>query len=336
MVSALSQRYAQKGWESPNTVLSERLANDFRSFQEDFERLIENRAKLVIPDRMFRMLRMMMSSVTHEIYAVCQGLDMSLQDAEEAMERVQEQKERKATELVGITEKLSRIISHDSTEAEIWLSQLLQNMEQETNTLSACSTEQITKYYTFYCMDTLQKAITKCLDYHMDGIFNHLNEIGSGLAQSVMGTEYAESYSFQFHLDNKTWTKGDNIGFMVSFLGIGGVMNLVANAIGGTMRKQELQSRKMELVNAIRAQYPSLRKSVMECIQNSYQQIQKKITVQLAEYYAEELETVERLTEQAISVARQNEERKEEIRQAMRKLQDVMDKIRAFVTIREE
>ena len=113
-------------------------------------------------------------------------------------------------------------------------------------------------------------------------------------------------------------------------------MNLVANAIGGTMRKQELQSQKMELVNAIRAQYPSLRKSVMECIQNSYQQIQKKITVQLAEYYAEELETVERLTEQAISVARQNEERKEEIRQAMRKLQDVMDKIRAFVTIREE
>lgn len=326
MLSALDERCRQLGEERPNQELAEKLSESFQEFRSAVTELIQNKKETVLPDRMQRMLRIMEADISDNLNALEQGLEMDSQDVRQAMEQVRQQKEQQAHIQEENGRRIDEVIRGMQGETAGWLNELLEKMKAETPALEAFSEADLSKYYPFFCIDTMQEALNRCIDYHMDRLQEELNEISDELACAMSGNHMPMQYSFRFALDNKTWTKGDNVGFVASMVG-GGLLSLVADGIGGAMRKKELANRKPQVIQEIQRQYDSLFVSVQKTVADIYREMGGQAKRHLAEFYQKRLLTLEQQMEQSAAVARQDETKKAEIRQAVKQLQEVLDNI---------
>lgn len=330
MLSALDERCRQLGEERPSQELAEQLGVCFGEFRSAVTGLIQNKKETVLPDRMQRMLRIMAADINDDLTALEQGLEMSGQDVRQAMENVRQQKEQQ----IHIQEEKSRqiddLVQSMQGEASGWLNELLKRMKVETAMLDVYSESDLSKYYPFFCIDTMQEGLSRCVDYHMDRLYDELNAISDELVCSVSGKSAQTHYDFRFVLDSKTWTKGDNVGFAASMVS-GGLLSLVADGIGGIMRKRELADRKPQIIQEIQKQYDQLFVSVQQITAETYRKMGAQAKRHLADFYDDKLRTLEQQMEQSAAVARQDASKKEEIRQAIGSLRAVLRDVAELV-----
>jgi len=319
MLSALGERCRQMGKSQPNELLEEVLNGNFQSFRQAVDALVQSRKETVVPDRMQRMLRMMVADLRDDLSALEQGLEMSSQDVQHAMDNVKEQKARQAGIQDENCQKIDKITETMQCEANDWIFTVLGRMKDETAALESYSAEDLSRYYPFYCVDTIQEAMTRCVDHHMARLYEELEDISGELARSMSKDRTRPKYNFRFVLDNKTWTKGDNVGFAVSMVS-GGLLSLIADGVGGAMRKKEITDAKPKIIQAIVRQYDSLFTSVQNAVAQTYKKMGEQAKRLLTEFYAGKLETLESQIQQSAAVARQDEARKEQIREAIGQL----------------
>jgi len=324
MLSALDERCRQLEEERPNRKLADRMSESFQEFRSTVTELIQNKKDTVLPDRMQRMLRIMAADISDDLTALEQGLEMDSQDVQQAIERIRQQKEQQAHMQEESSRKIDDMVQDMQSEAADWLNRLLERMKGETDALEAYSEEDLSKYYPFFCIDTMQEGLNRCVDHHMVRLHEELNEISDELACVMSGNHTHMQYSFRFVLDNKTWTKGDNVGFVASMIS-SGLLSLVADGIGGAMRKKELSNRKPEIIQEIRRQYDSLFVSVQKTVADTYREMGGQAKLHLAEFCNGKLQTLEQQMEQSAAVARQDEAKKTEIRQAVEQLRKVLE-----------
>lgn len=330
MLSALDERCRQLGEERPNQELADRMSSSFQDFRKEIDELIRNKKETVLPDRMQRMLRIMAADINDDLSALEQGLEMNSQDVQQAMEYVKQQKEQQTQIQEENSRKIDNAVRSMQGEAGEWINEILGRMKAEANALEAYSEEDLSKYYPFFCIDTMQEAVTRCVDYHMVKLYDELDAISDELTRSMSKNHTQARYNFQFVLDNKTWTKGDNVGFAVSMIG-SGCLSLVADGIGGVMRKKELKNRKPQLIQAIQKQYDSLFVSVQKTVVDTYKKMGEQAKLHLTEFYNGKLRGLEQQMEQSAAVARQDETQKAEIRQAAESLRTILSEISQMI-----
>lgn len=330
MLSALDERCRQLGEERPNQELADIMGAGFQEFRSTVTGLIQNKKETVLPDRMQRMLRIMAADINDDLSALEQGLRMDSQDVQQAMEHVRQQKEQQTRTQEENSLKIDALVRSMQGEAAGWLNELLGRMKAETATLEAYSEADLSKYYPFFCIDTMQEALTRCVDYHTVRLYDELDSISDELTRSLSGSHAQAQYSFRFVLDNKTWTKGDNVGFVVSKVS-GGLLSLVADGIGGAMRKKELADRRPQIVREIQRQYDGFFVSVQKTVADTYQKMGAQAKLGLAEFHRGRLQSLEQQMEQSAALARQDETKKAEIRQAVKRLQEVLDNISQMI-----
>lgn len=330
MLSALDERCRQLGEERPNQVLADTMESSFQNFRGAITGLIQNKKETVLPDRMQRMLRIMAADINDDLSALEQGLEMDSRDVQQAMEHVRQQKEQQAQTQEENSRKIDHVVRSMQGEAGEWINELLGRMKEETNALSAYSENDLSKYYPFFCIDTMQEAVTRCVDYHIVKLYDELNEISDELTRSMSKNHAQAQYNFRFVLDNKTWTKGDNVGFAVSMVG-GGFLSLVADGIGGAMRKKELKDRKPQVIQAIQKQYDSLSISVQRTVAETYKKMGEQAKRHLIEFYNGKLQGLEQQMGQASAIARQDETKKEQIRQTAKGLRAILNDIAQMI-----
>lgn len=330
MLSALDELCRQSGSERPNQQLTDTLETDFNEFRSKVSQLIQNKKEMVLPDRMQRMLRIMAAEVGDDLSALELGLEMDSQGVQQAMEHVKSQKEKQIQIQEENSRKIDEILRGMQGEAAAWIEQVINRMKEETGALEAYSEEDLLKYYPFFCIDTMQEALNRCTDYHRDKLYEELDVISGELTQTMAKAHEQVQYNFRFVLDNKTWTKGDNVGFAVSMAGAG-LLSLIADGIGGAMRKKELKNRKPQVVEEIKRQYDALSISVQKAVSDAYRKMGEQAKKCMEEFYADKLQSLEKQTEQSAAVAGQNEARKEEIRQCVMQLRADLNSIVQFV-----
>lgn len=330
MLSALDERCRQLGEERPNQELAEQMGACFEEFRSAVTELIQNKKETVLPDRMQRMLRMMAADINDNLSALEQGLEMNSQDIRQAMENVHQQKERQIHMQEETSRQIDDLIQGMQGEAAGWLNQLLERMKTETAALEAYSEEDLAKYYPFFCIDTTQEGLSRCADYHRDKLYDELNAISEEMVCSVSGKPVQTQYDFRFALDNKTWTKGDNVGFVASMVG-GGLLSLVADGIGGAMRKKELANRKPQVIQEIQKQYDQLFISVQKTTAETYRKMGAQAKRHLTDFCNDKLQALEQQMEQSAAVARQDDSKKEETRQAAGRLRALLRDIAELV-----
>ena len=332
LLSALDERCRQTGESRPNPAMEEILEEGFDRFRARISSLIEEKREMVLPDRMERMFRGMLDSLEGDLAALEQGLTMTGQDVRENLERVRAQKEGQIKAQEETDRKIDDRIAQMQAQTSEWLEELLDRLRREAAGLSDMAAADLTKYYSFYCIDVLQEAIGRCQDYHMLLLYDELEGIAKELTEGLSREAVSQNYGFRFALDNKTWTKGDNVSFVVSKIDSLGLLSLVADGVAGAMRQKEMANKTPDILKAIEAQYSGLYASVRQAVEGTYRQMGTRIKKQLADYYGDKIREAEKLAEQSAMVARQDEAKKEEIREAIGQVRAVFAQMEKYQT----
>ena len=327
LLSALDERCRQLGEERPNPEMAGALAEHFDRFRAELNRLAEEKKETILPDRMQRLARGMIAELSENLTAMEEGLQMSSQDVKAAMDRVEEQKETQIQNQEEAGRRIDRLIEAMKGESREWMGELLDAMQQEVGSLGDIPAAELSKYYTFYCIDTIQEAMNRCIEQHTLYLYDLLEEISADLSAKLSRTAVNSSYGFRFTLDNRTWTKGDNVSYVVSKVSSLALLSLVADGVAGAMRQKEMANKTPDILRSIGRQYISLRASVDQAVESVYGKLGENAKKQLAEYYGEKIRAAQEQVEQSAMVARQDEERKEQIREAVAEIRRILGQI---------
>ena len=329
MVSALDELCRELGTERPDTPIRPVLEAQFAHLRELLSALIEEKADSVVLDRMQRLTSAMVSDLTAELDAIDSGLRMSSEEAAAALAQMRDAKVHSVEEQTQLLSDLDRQIDSMRLETIRWMGEFLGRIEAEARNLGGATSEDLRKYYEFYCIDLLQEALTTCLEHHQDQLYDQMDEISGQLSEKLaLGFDQKTTYKFRFHLDNRIWTKGDTVGLLVSMLPsssfFGTVASLAADAVSGSMREGEAALRTPELVAQITGKLTGLSVSVNETVSKLYQSLGENARKLITEYYAEELANREHLLSQAVSASAKEEEEKEHLRQIAARARELL------------
>ncbi|MDO4328917.1 MAG: dynamin family protein [Lachnospiraceae bacterium] len=332
MVSALDEQCRQRQEERPCRMLQDILAEEFCRLRSSISNRISGKKEHVIPDRMQRMVGIMAADIGDDLTALEKGVEMSSQEAEETAAAVRRLSEQQAERLDEYCRRVDDRIRQMQNEASVWMGELIRRMQEETKDLDQYSVDQLSRYYPFFCIDTMQDAIRKCIDVHIDEIYEMLEEISSELGKKLSREYEKKNYNFRFAITGRTWTRGDSVGFMGSVMG-NGLISLAADGIGGIMRKREIKDRKPELIQNIVRQYDALQLSVQRCMEEAYGQLGNKAKQLMTEYVNGQLLNSQAQADQSMAAARADQKKKEEIRQAVVQLKMVLENIAGGIHI---
>ena len=134
--------------------------------------------------------------------------------------------------------------------------------------------------------------------------------------------------SFRFVLNNKTWTKGDNVALALNFVSLNNpILDLVAKGVAGGMRDKEMSSNTQEVYQDIRNQYDKLEKSLPAVITNIYSHLEKQLSVLLQAYYSEKAADLKNQMEQMRLIVHRSTEEKNQIRQAVKSVRSILEEM---------
>lgn len=327
LVSALDERCRQLGEERPNEGMKELLEQHFDEFRQKVEQMVEDKQNYVLPDRMERLLGMMKSDLESGLSAMEKGLSMDEQGIHEAMLHLEEEKEKQIGVQADAENMLAGLVLGMKADALGWMNELTARMEAEVDRLSGMDATILTKYYSFYCVDTMQQALDRCLERHQEELYDALEDISYQLVRGLGSLKEQQPYQFRFSLDNKTWTKGDNVSYVVNRVIGTSLFSLVADGFAGAMREKEVANRTPEVLKKIHMQYASVSASVQKMVEKTYSDMEIQVKKQLQSYYRDQIAKVEAEVEQSARVAGQSAENKKAVEAAVREIRETLGRI---------
>ena len=217
------------------------------------------------------------------------------------------------------------------------MTDFLHRLEQQMTELENVETDDIQKHLSFYFADLLKESINACLDCHRETLMDELSGISGSLLKNLTSGKLEEDYSFRFELDNRMWTRGDNLGFGVSLVAqmgfLGNLTYLLGSGAAGAMRSREIANQKGPLLKQVSEQLPELRRSVMQTLKGAYDRMAKAAVEQLALHYGERIKKTEQQVQLCLDISRKEALEKDEMRQALESMKEIfqeMEKLTEF------
>lgn len=320
-VSALDERSRQIDAERLNELMKSVLENSFAMLRDKLANLLEDKRDFVIPDRIQRLITAMMSDISKETDAIEQGLKLNREQINEKINNHRKTKETRQQEQSAIFELIDRKCEMYRADSVVWMEDLLNRLEADADTLlSRVSADDIKRYYTIFCVETLQEAFGKCSDYYLSSLYDELTNISPELSKKFSFDSVSISPKFVFEVNNNTFTEGDKLAFAGDLIDSKlqtGLISLVTNYIGGTMREKEINKKTPDYIASIKKQLSGLHSSIIPALAKSYDEIADKAKEQITAYFDNELQILENEVSQAAAILNKDDTTKEEIRAAV-------------------
>lgn len=330
-LSALDESCRLLNTERPNESLQDILESNFSALRGKLQSLVEDKKDFVLPDRMGRLLSLMKADIEATLSAIEKGLTMDQQSIQEALDRLNEEKDRQIQIQMEAESMIADLVKKMKAEALTWMDELINRMKDEVETLYGTDATILTKYYSFYCIDLLQQGIECCMETHQNVLYEALEDISSQLAKGLGQLHEQSPYAFRFALDNKSWTKGDNVSYIINRVMGVGLLSLVADGFAGSMRQKEMAKKTPDVLASIRRQYSGVYSSVQAMVEKSYSSMEETVKKQLQSYYRDKIESARALVEQSATVAGQNEENKRKIEAAVMDVRNALHQLENIV-----
>jgi len=328
MLSALDERCRQMGARRPNRELAAHMAENFDNFRQQLMELLYSKQNCIYPDRIHRLLSGMTQDIRHDLEALMQGLDMNMDQISAEMDNLRSYKEHKIEEQAEIADRIDSQIEQAHGQSIEWISELLEKMEADIGNLKEVEVEDIKKFYVLFCVDTIQEALQRCLDESLMELYDMLDDISEDVSRKMSLKSKTPAVCLSFSLQNKTWTKGDNVAFLSSAVGLkNSLLGLAVDYIAGGMRQKKLNESTDNLIQEIKSQYDGLRISVFRILKDAYKNMSAGAKEQICAYFEDQVQALENQVACSTTAARQNDEKKREIRLVVNELQMLLDEI---------
>ena len=328
LVSALDERNRQLEQARPNPVMCACLEESFEKLRQKLATLLEDKRDFVIPDRVQRMIASMIADVKGETDAIEEGLKLNAQQAAEKAKENRQLKKDKQKEQQAIFDMIDKKTEVYRADAVEWIETVITLMEKDADTLlNKVSTDDIKRFYTLFCVETLQEAFNRCSEDYLSCVYDELAQISPELTKSFSFDCAALSPRFIFEVNNNTYTVGDKIAFAGSIVGsqLGtGFLSMVTDYIGGLKREKEINQKAPDYIASIKKQLSGLHSNVLPALSKEYKDVSNRAKEQILAYFDNEMAQMEAVAQQAVSVSARDEQTKEEIRQAIEYLNAVL------------
>ena len=179
MISALDELCRKTGEVRPCQKLESILEEQFLHLSNLLDELVEEKKDTVILDRMQRLTASMFKEIGEELDLIEKGLSMSADDAKKQLEKLQTEQESNIVHQNEVLKQLDQQITQMQAETNEWMLEFLHRIQEESKNLSNVSSENLLKYYSFYCIDLLQEAMNTCMEYHQEQIFENMEQISN-------------------------------------------------------------------------------------------------------------------------------------------------------------
>ena len=327
MLSALDERCRQLDTPRPNEKLGDMLAGGFLNLRNHVDKLIAEKSDMVLPDRMERMF----SGMNDDLGALLDALEHGV-----TIDRAKLLEEKQKAEALcaamkqkqnDILEKLSKQTEQMYGETLGWISDLVSSMRDEAEGFDEKDILNIRQYYSVYCVDTLQDALMRCMEYHLDLFYEEVERDAQELYDNLtLDTSKLPKQNFRFALNNKTWTMGDNVYMGANNINAG-VFSLIAMGVAGFMREKELSSKKDTLLNDLLDQLSLLQNTLQGSVKRCYDQIRDALNGEIQKFYSGQIEALQQNMEQMMQIANHNDEEKKRILQTIEKVRRMLEDI---------
>ena len=153
-------------------------------------------------------------------------------------EKVKKEQDKFVVQHQKLCSRIENMAEELKADTVVWLEIFISNMEKDTENLSKYSAEDIKKYYSLFCIDTIQEAVTKCNEYFMISLFDELDKVSEDITKQLYNRS-SPIPKFTLSLSNKTWTKADTVAFathrlpLLSAVSSLGVVSLAVNYFAG-------------------------------------------------------------------------------------------------------
>lgn len=319
VVSALDELCRVRELDRPCPPLSPALEAGFDALRQALRELIQEKSTLVAADRMQRMLRLMAEELSDDLDNIEKGLEMSGAELARQREALQEEQKLQSDRLTAAQQDVDRAVGRMKEEAADWMAELLHRMETED--LTRCKAEDLLQYYSFYCIDLIQRGMTACLELHREELLEQLSDISDQLGKGLAGAYVAgDKLGFSFRLNNNTWTRGDSVTLAITQLSGNSLVSSLTDLIGGLTRKGEIESGQGSLVTEIRKKYPALRLEVRQDLDAKYAALARAACKLLEEYYQGQIHRAEEAVAQYEESSQKRDEDKRQVTLAVTEL----------------
>ena len=310
-ISALEEMNRALNVERDSSELSSMLDEEFDVLKQDIIDLILEKKTTVTADRMQRMASQMVENLNNDIANIENGIKMMSEQISEQQKILREEESCCNQRLADAKSKVEQTVETMKQDTLNRTDMLLYRMEKED--LSVYSVQDISKYYSYYCVELIETKIRDCLESHRDELLTQLSEISDELSKGLAG-QYAtgDSVRFCFRVNNSTWTRGDSVTMAIAMVGSSAISSL-ADLVGSFTRKNELESKKDSLIDSIKKKYPSLKKQVAKAIDNQYSALSGSACKLIENYYQEQIDQARETVEQYLEVSEKSSEDKKQI-----------------------
>lgn len=311
-VSALDEICLKSGKPRPNSDISGSLAHAMEDLRKNLERTIAERSEMAMPARVEEIIAAMKQDMENELNILEQGATMSEQELEHAEQAVADECLHYETTLSKLVETSGELLEDSMETTADLMRSVVKVMKADTSSLKTIDKEDIIRYYPFYCMDKLQDSMDLCFSHDVSKVTDHLaSECGENVAQ-ILDQEVSANLGLSFQIDNQTWTKGDNIGFIGSQFNLG-FLSYVIDGVAGSLRNKELKGQTQDVIGQILAQYEGLEKEIMTSVSNSYKKLRSEVSARLQAYYQNKIMDAQERLRKAKEVAVYGSKKKAEI-----------------------
>lgn len=331
-VSALNERNRQLGEPCLNPEMESILENSFSKLRDKLEHLLKDKLDFVIPDRVQRLISAMMADIKKETDAIEQGLVLGSEQLKIKIEEHKKAKDARQNEQRDIFNMIDRKCDMYRSDSVVWIERLLNCLEADSDTLlTKVSTDDIKRFYTLFCVETLQEAFEKCSEHYLSSVYDELTNISPELSQKFSFDSVALSPKFVFEVNNNTFTKGDKVAFAGSLLTTG-YLSWITDYIGGVMREKEIDKKSPDYITSIKKQLSGLHLTVVPALSKSYGEIAEKAKEQITAFFENELQALENEVSQAVTVSNKDDATKDEIRAAVEYLNGILKDINSRIS----
>ena len=333
LVSSLNERSRQLGEDIGDSEVTRILNDNFDKLRASFTELVTEKRDCIIPDRIERMIRSMNDDLRASVANLNEGLNLSEEEAVDSKLRIEKEKSNLISKQKELNGHIERLNDEFRANALVWIDAFISEMEKDADSISDYPAEDIQKYYSLFCIDSIQNAVTRCSEYYMESLFTELAKVSDGISKNISVNHAVNIPRFNVSFGTKIWTTADTISFaaqsfpVVNVLSSLPIISLAVDYAAGSARQRQMQKNIPDFKADIKSKYPQLKKSAIAALNQTYAALKKGMQEELDMFWNDRSGELETKHEQAALAARRDDAEKENMRQALNELEAVLSSI---------
>ena len=333
LVSSLNERSRQLGEDIGDSEVTRILNDNFDKLRASFTELVTEKRDCIIPDRIERMIRSMNDDLRASVANLNEGLNLSEEEAVDSKLRIEKEKSNLISKQKELNGHIERLNDEFRANALVWIDAFISEMEKDADSISDYPAEDIQKYYSLFCIDSIQNAVTRCSEYYMESLFTELDKVSDGISKNISVNHAVNIPRFNVSFGTKIWTTADTISFaaqsfpVVNVLSSLPIISLAVDYAAGSARQRQMQKNIPDFKADIKSKYPQLKKSAIAALNQTYAALKKGMQEELDMFWNDRSGELETKHEQAALAARRDDAEKENMRQALNELEAVLSSI---------